>query len=211
MGGGAPRCYPQTPLPALLAWLRRRHASPPACTQTASLLPSSPPLHCQQRGRRRPRPLRIVLQVLEHVRRQVLVEPKGRHLVRQEEEARSSSSAKRIPRSVSSKDVEPMTLANCTAECMLHLVYRMYTSLAQRPAARIGLSPADRAAVAPPIPAPAFRCGAPVSRPEDRRVAEAATGGRGSARVLGSRGGRALGVHARAGHVHRRRRADLHR
>jgi hypothetical protein len=30
---------------------------------------------------------------------------------------RSSSSANRIPRSVSSKDVEPMTLANCTAEC----------------------------------------------------------------------------------------------
>jgi len=56
-----------------------------------------------------------------------------------------------------SKDVEPMTLANCTAECMmLHLVYRMYrmyTSLAHRPAARIaaGLRPADRAAVAPPI------------------------------------------------------------
>jgi len=83
---------------------------------------------------------------------------------------RSSSSANRIPRSVSSKDVEPMTLANCTskdvepmtlanctAECMmLHLVYRMYrmyTSLAHRPAARIaaGLRPADRAAVAPPI------------------------------------------------------------
>ena len=53
---------------------------------SASLLLSSPPLHCQQRGRRRPRPLRLVLQVLEHVRRQVLVEPDGRHLVGHEEE-----------------------------------------------------------------------------------------------------------------------------
>ena len=45
VGGGAKRCYPHTPLPALLAWLRRRHAAPSACT--LCLPPpvlSSPPL-----------------------------------------------------------------------------------------------------------------------------------------------------------------------
>ena len=42
-GGGAKRCYPQTPLPALLAWLRRRHAAPSACTLRLPP-PVSPPL-----------------------------------------------------------------------------------------------------------------------------------------------------------------------
>ena len=45
VGGGAKRCYPQTPLPALLAWLRRRHAAPSACTLCLSPpVLSSPPL-----------------------------------------------------------------------------------------------------------------------------------------------------------------------
>jgi len=104
VGGSAKRCYPHTPPPALLAWLRRRHAAPPVPAHTAFLRLPLLPSTASSAG------------VVAHAPYVSSSKSSSMSVDRYSSnpmagissgKRRSSSSANRIPRSVSSKDTYP--------------------------------------------------------------------------------------------------------